>query len=430
MSIYTWLGLIGATVATFLPLLTRKKLSKDERITVTRNAFILIGVIVAVFIFHMNTFIVIVAAIIAALVLDKKTYTKKRLLIYGGVVIALILTFIFIFRSNPSYIAKHILNSPESTSLYIAVDGEPVITHEDETVRPLASVVKIAVALEYAYQVADGTIDEHTEVPMEDLDLYYVADTDGGAHPNWKEEEGLADAKTVSLKEAALGMITYSSNANTEYLIDLLGAENINQRMKKEDISPHDPIYPIVSSLLVVLDEKRHSDSKDWFEELEKVDQVTFAEKSFAIHDQLKERTFDTSGVEDLSIKEQRIWSDQLPGSTAHAYGDLLRKIVARDFDEEVNDIMHELLRSGIESNPKNKELYNAVGAKGGSTAFILNQAMFVETLDGTQYEFVILTDDLSLYQMLMVSNNLNQFIVEFVNEESFREDTINQFKK
>ncbi len=367
-------------------------------------------------------------ALIAGVVLDKKTYTKKRMLIYGGIVAAGIAIFIFIFRSNPAYMTKHILKHPETTSAYVAIDGEPVITHEDETIRPLASVVKIVIALEYAYQVADGTIDEHTEVPMEELDRYYVEGTDGDAHPDWKEHEGLEDATSVELREVALGMILYSSNANTDYLMDVLGADNINERLQEEDILPHDSVYPIVSSLLVVLDEKRNSDSKDWLETLEKMDQDVFEEKAFAIHEQLKEGSFDSSGIDELSMKEQRVWSDRLPGSAAKTYGELLRKIVAEDFDDEVNTIMHDLLRAGPESNPQNKELYNAVGTKGGSTAFIVNQAMFVETLDGTQYEFVIFTDDLSLYQMLMVSNNLNHFFVEFINDEEFRTDTIEEF--
>ncbi|HLR15133.1 MAG TPA: serine hydrolase, partial [Bacillota bacterium] len=393
MSIYTWIGLIGATIATFFPLLTRKKLQKDERIAVIRNSFILIGVLVSVFILQINSFIVIVAALIAAVVLDKKTYTKKRLLIYGGIFVGVVALFLFIFRTNPNYVTKHMLKHPETTSLYIAIDGEPVISHESDVVRPLASVVKIVVALEYAYQVSEGTIDENTEVLVEDLDKYYIKDTDGGAHPDWKEEEGLEDAETVSLKEVARGMITYSSNANTEYLIDLLGAETINQRMKTENIEPHDEVYPIVSGLLVVAEEKRTSEDKDWLEKFSTMDVTEYGNRAFEIHEQLKEGTYDTSGVDHLSLKEQRVWSDHLTGSTAEAYGELLHRFVTEDFDEEVNTIMHDLLRYGLESNPKNREYYEAIGTKGGSTAFIINQAMFIEMLDGTQYEFVILTD-------------------------------------
>lgn len=430
MSIYTWIGLIGATVATFFPLLTPKKLSKDKRITVIRNAFILIGVFISVFILHINTFIVIIAAIIAAVVLDKKTYTKKRLLIYGAIFIAMVALLLFIFRTNPNYVTKHMLKHPETTSLYVAIDGEPVISHESDVVRPLASVVKIIVALEYAYQVTDGTIDENTEVPMEDLDQYYVKNTDGNAHPDWKEEEGLKDETTVSLKEIARGMITYSSNANTEYLIDLLGAENINHRMEIENIEPHDDISPIVSALLVVADEKRTSSDKDWLDHLAKMDAADFSARAFKIHEQIKAGTYDTSEGGKLSLKEQRVWSDHLTGSTAEVYGDLLHRIVTKDFDDEVNIIMHELLRYGLESNPKNKEYYEAIGVKGGSTAFIINQAMFIEMLDGTQYEFVILTDDLSIIQMLKMSNNSMAFIVEFANDETFRKDAIEQFNE
>ncbi|HLR15366.1 MAG TPA: hypothetical protein VK144_06040, partial [Bacillota bacterium] len=83
-----------------------------------------------------------------------------------------------------------------------------------------------------------------------------------------------------------------------------------------------------------------------------------------------------------------------------------------------------------LESNPKNREYYEAIGTKGGSTAFIINQAMFIEMLDGTQYEFVILTDGLSIFQMLLMSNNLNAFIVEFANDETFRKDAIDAFNE
>lgn len=430
MSFITWIALAVAIIGTFYPLLARKEIHKDERTAMFRNGFILLGVIISIFALKMQPFVVILGAIIAAIILDKKTYTKKRLLIYGGTFIGIVALFLFIFRTNPTYVTKHVLKHPETTSLYVAIDGEPVISHEDDVVRPLASVVKIVVALEYAYQVSDGTIDASTEVHMTELDKYYIKNTDGGAHPDWKEVEGLEDAETVSLEEVARGMITYSSNANTDYLIDLLGAGNIRQRMKTENIEPHDEVYPIVSGLLVVAEEKRISDDKDWLEQLSSMDVPTFSERAFDIHAQLKEGTFDTSGGDELSLKEQRVWSDHLPGSTAKVYGELLHRIVAEDFDEEVNKIMHDLLRYGLESNPENREYYEAIGAKGGSTAFIINQALFIEMLDGTHYEFVILTDDLSILQMLLMSNNLNAFIVEFANDETFRDETINAFNK
>src|SRR5699024_6579596 len=106
-----------------------------------------------------------------------------------------------------------------------------------------------------------------------------------------------------SLKEIARGMITYSSNANTEYLIDLLGAENINHRMEIENIEPHDDISPIVSALLVVADEKRTSNDKNWLDHLAKMDAADFSARAFKIHEQIKAGTYDTSEGGKLSLK-------------------------------------------------------------------------------------------------------------------------------
>ncbi len=424
-----WIGLIGATVATFLPLVTKKKISKEDRIRVIRNALILAFVFIAILILQMNPLVVIFIAIVAAIVLDKKTYTIKRFMIYAGVATLIVLTATLLFRPNPSYVVSHIEKHPANTSLYVAIDGEPVITYEDDVVRPLASVVKIVVALEYAHQVTEGIIDEQTEVPLSDLDIYYVEGTDGGAHTGWKEEQ-IGDQTTVKLKDVVAGMITYSSNANTDYLIDLLGAENIDVRLEEYGITPHDPLFPLVSSLLVTLDEKRTSTSKGWLEQLEKMDQQSYIDKSLTIHEQLKVETFDTTGVDQLSIKEQRVWSDRLPGSTARVYGELLRSIVLEDFAEDVNSVMRELLEWPMEIVPENKEQYEAIGAKGGSTAFILNQAMYIITKDGTHYEIVLLTDDASFFQAMMLNNNVNPFIFEFVNDKKFRENTIDQFNE
>ena len=44
-------------------------------------------------------------------------------------------------------------------------------------------------------------------------------------------------------------MLQYSSNANTEYLINILGIENINQNIKELGLQQHEEVYPFVSAL-------------------------------------------------------------------------------------------------------------------------------------------------------------------------------------
>src|SRR5699024_11498838 len=85
-------------------------------------------------------------------------------------------------------------------------------------------------------------------------DKFYLKDTDGGAHPAWLEEmekENRIQKRQVSLHDVAKGMIKYSSNANTDYLIALLGLESINETLESLDLKGHEAIYPLVGSVLV-----------------------------------------------------------------------------------------------------------------------------------------------------------------------------------
>src|SRR5690625_7259360 len=46
-------------------------------------------------------------------------------------------------------------------------------------------------------------------------------------------------------------MIQFSSNANTDYLIEILGLDNINQVPERLGIEDHDLLFPVVSSMYI-----------------------------------------------------------------------------------------------------------------------------------------------------------------------------------
>ena len=55
----------------------------------------------------------------------------------------------------------------------------------------------------------------------------------------------------VSLEEVAKGMVKFSSNASTEYLMEVLGLDNINRNLQSLALPAHQPLFPIVSSLYI-----------------------------------------------------------------------------------------------------------------------------------------------------------------------------------
>ena len=76
-----------------------------------------------------------------------------------------------------------------------------------------------------------------------------------------------------------------------------------------------------------------------------------------------------------------------------------------------------------MQLNEENYKKYTYLGSKGGSTLFVLNNAMYVENLKGDQYEFVILLDNLKFYEHFLLRNNRNSFERKLLNDADFRDE-------
>lgn len=94
------------------------------------------------------------------------------------------------------------------------------------------------------------------------------------------------ETDSVPLCEIANGMIAYSSNANTEYLIEVLGLQNINDVPKSLGILHHEPVYPIVSALYIpaqLMNEKNLS-KKEVLEVMKNMDMDEYRNRAIEIH--------------------------------------------------------------------------------------------------------------------------------------------------
>ena len=249
MNIYTWTGIMLIVFFTVSPLLKKEYRTKVEIIKVAISMLVIFVVVLCITIFNMNFTLAIILLVVWFILLDKKTYTKKGFIIHLSILLFIGGAIYALMRDNPDYIWKHLKKNPQTTSLYVAQNGEELITYQSDVVRPLASVVKIVIALEYAMQVEEGKVNKNTVVEVEDLDVFYFKGTDGGAHEAWLSN--LDPNKEVILHEVAKGMILYSSNANTDYLINLLGVDAINNRLIDLGITQHEDVYPIVGALLI-----------------------------------------------------------------------------------------------------------------------------------------------------------------------------------
>src|SRR5699024_3509110 len=86
-------------------------------------------------------------------------------------------------------------------------------------------------------------------IKMEELNRFYIPKTDGNAHANCLAS--LNQPTDVTLKQVVEGMVTYSSNANTDYLIYELGINSINHTLSKSELDSNDNVMTITCQLYI-----------------------------------------------------------------------------------------------------------------------------------------------------------------------------------
>ncbi|MEZ4903900.1 MAG: serine hydrolase [Spirosomataceae bacterium] len=230
-------------------------------------------------------------------------------------------------RYDVDFVAEYLQKNPNKFSIYWTHNDKVLISHRADTLMPLASTVKTIIAIEFAQQAAEGKINPEDRVPVGELARFYVPNTDGGAHPAWLKEaqkDRLMQDGTISLLEVAKGMMQYSSNANTEFLMWKLGLDNINANLSKLGLTKHQPLYPFVSALYVCSDE--HSATG-----LKKMPMQTYLQRANTYFERLK---IDTTAKgqfksENVPLPVQRVWSDRLPASTTEEYVGIMQKSIA-----------------------------------------------------------------------------------------------------
>ncbi|MBO0992868.1 serine hydrolase [Bacillus sp. SD088] len=417
MSLFQYLILLAIALIAILPLF-----KKEQRTPymIFRAAATLLVVLVGIFLslfFSDLGYLLFLAIVLIILLLEKWFYTTKL----GIALLIVLLAGIgvggyYFFYSNPDIVAGY-LEETDTTSLYLAVDGEVLIDTAPSQERPLASTVKIMVAAAYAEQVAEGKLDPEMLVPLDKLDSFYIPNSDGGAHPAWLEsvENNITDGK-IQLHDVVKGMIAYSSNANTEYLLGLIGFESIDERMEAWGmLGEQETIVPLVSSLLLF---------DDLGEEAENLSHAELREESIALQAELESGARAVPDSFDMPLTLQRIWSDSVTSASAASYGHFLRDVHTGEWGSpEANTILRDLLETAYMLGGA-----DYIGGKGGSTGFVLNQALYAKLNSGEEIELVFFIDDLNTFQQQRANRSSNDFLIEVFTNESYRNELVKRF--
>ncbi|MFE8700004.1 serine hydrolase [Cytobacillus sp. FJAT-54145] len=330
-------------------------------------------------------------------------------------------------KEDPEYILELIKDKSngKDVALSIKYNHQQWVEINEQQVLPLASTVKTIIAIEYAEQAAKGRINPDQIVNLTELEKFYVPKTDGGAHEAWMSQ--LDNDTSVPLREIAKGMILYSSNANTEYLMHLLGLDDINKVPEKMGATNHEPLYPIVSALFIPIELMAENGytKEEAISVLKTMSMEEYRNRAYVIHNRFlsSSPTLEEKHkvVRSLDMDFQKIWSDRLPGSTANDYISIMEKLNSKKFlgsdvHQYLDPVMEQMMK-----NPNNQGWLMHAGIKGGSTAFVMTSAMYATDKKGNCTEFVFLSNHLNVLEVTKLSKNMNGFQLKFLTDEEFR---------
>lgn len=311
------------------------------------------------------------------------------------------------------------------SALYLVQNDTVLAKLNPNTPMPLASTVKIMVAIEFAKQAAEHIVDAEQMIPLSELDKYYLANTDGGAHPAWlnyEKQVGHIKEDKISLLDIARGMIIFSSNANTEYLMDLLGFNNVKNNIQLFGLKQHSSIYPLVGALFMYQNPKQKDEDKI-LAGIKKLSDEAYSRFIFDMHNALKYNPALKASFrpQDLTMKMQKLWSDRLPSSTVAEYAKIAKILNKRLYlSEAAYGFISEILESLME-NPANQQWLKHAGMKGGSTAWVLTKTMYATTQADTRIELAYFFNNLTEDENSQLQHWMNAFELKILTDNQFR---------
>lgn len=226
-------------------------------------------------------------------------------------------------------------------------------------------------------------------------------------------------------------MIRFSSNANTEYLQDLLGLANINRNIKTLKLRQHSPHYYFTAGALMTCLRPANIDEEKWIAQLEAIPMDEYRKLCETNHIKLKtDSTFiKTFSSINLPHRIQKIWSDRLVASTTADYGNIMQKINSRNyFKPEIQNILDQLMEWPM-VNPGNKAVFKHLGQKGGSTAFILTDAFYATEKKGSNLACAFFFNNLTEKEKLMIEGDFGIFEGSIITDSTFRQKLITALK-
>lgn len=310
-------------------------------------------------------------------------------------------------------------------SVFINRNDTTIARLNENQLMPLAGTVKLLIAIEFAQQSTHEMINENSYAKLEDVEKFHMPLIDSAAYANWlaylKTHNEIKDG-SVKLVDIARGMMMFDCNANADYLMDILGFDNVKDNITLFKLKQQTAIYPFGGSMFIYQLPKKTSEDK-LIKELAKYSDKKYSMEAYYFHTDLKEDSSfkATFKPEQFTAKMQKMWSDNLPASTTKEYVSVLQALNNRQIiDEDAFFPIGEVVEYPMENAAYQKK-FKHFGMAGGSSAYVLTHAAYFTMKDETKMEWAVFLNNLNSAEKKKMEEWLVHFKEQFINDAVFR---------
>lgn len=356
---------------------------------------------------------------------------RKGFLLIGAAIAVVLVMTIFVqsaLTPDADMVSAFIRDNPTRVSFHCTHNDSVLASVSADAPMPLAQVMTLLIAIEYAEQVAAGSIKPDDRISLQDLNRFYLPNTDGDAHPQWikhLETKGFLADGTAPLEQVVKGMIDFNSNANAEYLMMRLGVENLNRRTAALGLTTHEPIYPAFVSALFVLQNPAKRPEAEHLAAMTAMPLETYRRIATEFHVKLSTETDSALNrsftLFDLTTDFQTLWTERLPKASARDYAALMQKLNSRKFFSEPVQARLDAVLEGVLENEEPKAWLLHAGMKGGVTPSALTHVFYARDKAGNTTELALFFTGLGVFERARLQNNLNPFELLLLRDASYR---------
>ncbi|MFP7370247.1 serine hydrolase [Bacillus safensis] len=291
---------------------------------------------------------------------------------------------------------------------------------------PLASTVKLVVLFHFVKAVSSGDIKLDEKVALADIERFYIDRTDAGAHTYWLEVNAFSEHAT--LLDVAKGMMQFSSNACTDYLIDLLDLEKINNRMKQAGLTEHDELMPLTPKLLWPAYVSDHE--QDALKQMSGVSHEQYKSLMNEIFNIMKNDPEHKKMLEEkimekdlLSFRIQSLLTQKLTKSTTNQYAHFMKRLQDELLTTEEKRLFSQIVLGETLKTEKDQYIWY----KGGATLFVFTAALYRKT-DISSISISLFINDPKAKNSHWIGEVFNEFMLTAAMDQNFRQRLIQAF--